>query len=337
MDAAQVARNVAEGRGYTTDFIRPFNIYLLQKHNREIQATNAVDCAPTNGAQPDLANAPVYPTVLAGLMKMWTPDWTAELRKPFWSEGGHFLRYQTEFRIAIFNQLLLLAVVALTFLITKNLFDAPAARLAAVLTLGADALWKFSVSGQSTLLLLVIFLGLVWCLMKTEELGRAEQPQARKLFILAITAGLLAGTGMLTRYAFGWAIVPAVIFLALFGGGRRAGLAVAAFLAFGLAVTPWIIRNLSVSGTFFGTAGYAVAEGTSMFPGARLMQSLSPDLADFHYYWFRLGARKFLENSRSILQDDLLRIGGNWVAMLFFAGLLLGLRNTAARRMRYSR
>ncbi|MEI9865904.1 MAG: hypothetical protein WDN00_15410 [Limisphaerales bacterium] len=34
-----------------------------------------------------------------------------------------------------------------------------------------------------------------------------------------------------------------------------------------LVLTPWIIRNEVVSGTAFGTAGYAVAEGTSVFPG----------------------------------------------------------------------
>ncbi len=338
MDAAQVARNVADGKGYTTDFIRPFSVYLVQKHNHElhageIQTTNAVDFAQLNGAHPDLANAPVYPTVLAGLIKFWQPKWVVEMRKPFWSEGGRFLRYQAEFRIAIFNQLLLLVVVALTFFITKKLFDVQAAWLTTLLTLGADLLWKFSVSGQSTLLLLVIFLSLVWCLIKIEELGRTENPSVRKLFIFAVTAGLVVGAGMLTRYAFGWTIVPVIIFLTLFGGVRRPGLAVAAFLAFALAVTPWLIRNLAASGTLFGTAGYAVVEGTFAFPGSRLMQSVNPDLTSA--YWVRPYLSKFMGNIRPILQNDLLRVGGNWVAVLFFAGLLLGLRNVAARRLRY--
>ena len=338
MDAAQVARNVAEGRGYTTDFIRPFSVYLVQKHNHELhagelQTTNAVDFAQLNGAHPDLANAPVYPTVLAALIKFWQPHWPVEMQKPFWSEDGRFLRYQAEWRIAIFNQVLLLAAVALTFLITKKLFDIQAAWLTALLTLGADLLWRFSVSGQSTLLLLVIFLSLIWCLIKIEELGRAEDPPVSKLFILAVTAGLVVGAGMLTRYAFGWAIIPVVIFFTLFGGVRRPGLAIAAFLAFALAVTPWLIRNLAVSGTLFGTAGYAVVEGTFAFPGSRLMQSVNPDLTSA--YWVRPYLSKFMGNIRPILQNDLLRVGGSWVAVLFFAGLLLGLRNVAARRLRY--
>ncbi len=339
MDAAQVARNLASGKGYTTDFIRPFSVFLIQKHNHdmhlgEIQMSNTVDFAELDGGHPDLANPPVYPTLLAGLIKLWPPEWKAQTREPFWSEGGRFQRYQPEFHIAIFNQLLLVVVVALTYLLTQKLFGIPEAWLAALMTLGADLLWKFSVSGQSTLLLLVIFLGLAWCLTKIEEIGRGHQPAVRKLFLLAIGAGALTGAGMLTRYSFGWIIVPVVIFLTLFGGVRRPGLAVTAFLTFALLVTPWIIRNLAVSGTLFGTAGYAVVEGTlPAFPGSRLMQSLNPDMTAM--YWLRPYLSKFLVNARYILQGDLLRIGGSWVAVLFFGGLLLGLRNIAAQRMRY--
>jgi Dolichyl-phosphate-mannose-protein mannosyltransferase len=338
MDAAQVARNLAEGKGYSTDFIRPFSVYLVQKHNREIrsgegQITNAVDFACVNSPHPDLANPPVYPTVLAGLIKLFNPDWRTELRDPFWSAGGRFLRYKPEFGMAILNQALLLLVVLLTFQLAKRILDAPTAWLAAILTLGAEVLWRFSVSGLSTLLLLVIFLGLVWCLVKMEELGRTAAAPTQNFFTLAIMAGVLIGVGMLTRYAFGWIIVPTVVFIALFGGARRHGLAVAAFLTAALVVAPWMIRNLSVSGTFLGTAGYAVVEGTFAFPGSRLMQSINPDMTSA--YWVRPYLHKFFENFRFILQGDLLRLGGGWIAILFFAGLLLELRQTAARRLRY--
>jgi|SRR5665213_3217806 len=340
MDAAQVARNLSEGRGFTTDFIRPFSIYLVQNHNRAAQpsgqpSTNATDYAQLNGSHPDLANAPVYPAALAGLMKIWTPQWKVNLRRPFWSQGGNFRRYEPEFRVAIFNQMLLLAVVVLTFLVARKLFDATAAWLAALLTLGSGLLWKFSVSGLSTMLLLVIFLGLIWCLVKAEELGRMEQPNVRRLFFLAVAAGLLTGLGMLTRYSFGWLILPVILFLAIFGGSRRTGVAVVAFLVFAVAVTPWIARNLAVSGTPFGTAGYAMLEGTTAFPDSQLMQSLNPDLADAFHYWIRLCLKKLLTNSQYIIQGDLLRLGGSWTGVLFFAGLLLGLRNLAARRLRY--
>lgn len=338
MDAAQVARNLSEGNGFTTEFIRPFSLYLVQKHNRtlhpnEVSSTNAVDFARMHGRHPDLANAPVYPLLLAGLMMVHAPDWGVETQKPFWSEGGRFMRYRPEFLVVIFNQILLLMVVCLTFVVARKILDMPAAWLAALLVLGSDLLWKFSVSGLPTLLLMVILLGLVWCLAIVEGLVSAENPNPRRLFLLAMSAGLLTGLGMLTRYSFGWVIVPVVTYFAIFGGPRRMGLAVTAFLVFAAVESPWIARNLAVSGTLWGTAGYAVVEGTFVFPGSRLMQSLNPDITSA--YWVMPYTTKFQENLRSIMQNDLLRLGGGWSGILFLAGLLLGLRNVVARRMRY--
>lgn len=346
MDAGQIARNLNEGHGFSTQFIRPFSLFLVQRHAHamhpgDLYGTNITDAARIYTAHPDLANAPLYPVALAGLMKVWKPQWTAEMHKPFWSEGGSFQRYQPEFCIAIFNQLLLLAVVVMTFFLTKSLFDPLAAWLAAGLTLGSDLLWKFSVSGQSTLLLMLILLGLVWCLVKIEVNGRAERPVGipavgpdfSRRFLFALLAGLLVGLGMLTRYSFGWLIVPVIIFITVFGGGRRVGLAVAAVLVFGVVVTPWIIRNLAISGTFFGTAGYAAAECTFGFSGSRLMQSLNPDLTSA--LWLVPYEHKLLDNLGYILSGDIFHLGGGWLGILFFAGLLLGLRNTAARRLRY--
>jgi hypothetical protein len=338
MDAAQVARNVSEGRGFTTELIRPFSIFLVQKHNRAIhvEGTNSFDYAQVNSPHPDLANAPLYPALLGGFMKVWTPQWKVETRKPFWSEGGSFRRYMAEFRIAILNQSLLFLIVLLTFFLARKLFDVQVAWLAAALTLGSDTLWKFSVSGLSTMLLLVIFLALAWCLVKLDEAGRTPLPKFSRLFTLALFAGLLVGLGMLTRYSFGWLIVPVIIFCYWFGGERRAGLAVTAGLAFVLLVTPWVLRNLAVSGTMFGTAGYAVAEGTAVFPGTRLMQALKPDLnSPIWNSGLQYLGKKFLDNLNFIVPTEMLRLGGGWVGVLFLAGLLLSLRNPSGRRLRF--
>ena len=338
MDAAQVGRNLAEGKGFSTLYVRPFSIYLLREHNQAKMAgaatgTNVVDLAQLEQPHPDLANAPVYPTLLAGMWKIMQPDWKVKVRQNFWTESGSYRRYPPEFCLALCNQFLLLVVVWLTYSLARKLFDPQAALLAALLTLCSDVLLKFSVSGLSTMLLLVVFLGVVLCLVKFEEAARDVAPNVRRLFGLALTAGLLLGVGMLTRYSFGWLILPVVVYLVLFGGPRRSGLAVTAGMAFVVVVTPWIIRNLAVSGTLFGTAGYAVAENTAVFPGSRLMQSLNPNLNLVS--WVSVCLRKFIFNSRLIFQGGLVSVAGVWVGVLFFAGLLLGLRNVAARRLRY--
>ena len=35
MDAAQLGRNISEGRGFTTQFVRPFSIHLVKKHRAD--------------------------------------------------------------------------------------------------------------------------------------------------------------------------------------------------------------------------------------------------------------------------------------------------------------
>ena len=64
MESAQLARNLSEGKGYTTDSIRPLALYLLESAAEPGQSSKVLaQCVP------DLSNAPVYPFLLAGLMK----------------------------------------------------------------------------------------------------------------------------------------------------------------------------------------------------------------------------------------------------------------------------
>jgi len=338
MDSAQLARNLAEGRGYSTSFVRPLSLYLLQTNNflkfasRPGNTNTDFACIKTM-PHPDLANPPVYPMALAGLMKVLPFRYPVELKKPFWSTNSRFWRHQPDFLIAVFNELLLLAAVALTFFIARKLFDASVAWLSALLLIGCELLWQFSVSGLSTLLLLVIFLGLTWTLLRIEEAARNLLTRPRRLLGLALAAGVLTGVGALTRYAFGWTIIPVAAFLLLFSGRQRVWHLLAALGGFALVLTPWVVRNYAVSGTPFGTAGFAIVEGTGLFPGFQLQRSVHPDLT--HALWFRPYLSKLTGNTHEILIDDLPRLGGSWAAVLFWAGLLLGFRGLAVRRMRY--
>ena len=338
MDSAQLARNIAEGKGYTTLFIRPFSLYLVQSHNEAKQAaapaTTNLDFAQIKfNPHPDLANPPVYPVVLAGLMTVRSFRYPVELMKPFWSDNSHFWRYQPDFQIAVFNEVLLLVVVVLTFFLARKLFDVNVAWLAALLTIGCELLWQFSVSGLSTLLLMVIFLGLTWCVLRIEEMVREPQPRRNWLLGLALASGVLTGVGALTRYAFGWTIIPVALFLFFFSGQRRVLHTLAALGAFVVVLIPWVIRNYAVSGTPFGTAGFAIVEGTGLFPRFQLERSVHPDLT--HALWLKLYVTKLLGNAHDILVNELPRLGGSWASILFLAGLLLGFRGMAVRRMRY--
>lgn len=347
MDTAQLARNIAQGRGYTTLFIRPFSAYLIKKRNlqkhRMPAPGKAGDPAMLKGDHPDIANAPVYPVVLAGLMKVLPFRYGVDTTNPFWSvpkarfseqdkTSRQFWRYEPDFLISFFNQLLFFGVVAAVFVLARWLFDGAVAWLSVALLLGNELLWRFCVSGLSTMLLLLIFMGLAWCLVLLEREAREPKWGRTGLVVLAGMAGALAGIGGLTRYAFGWVIIPVVVFLILFAGPRRALAALLALGVFGAVMVPWLVRNYSVSGTPFGTAGYAILESTGLFPGNRLERSLDPDISRFYplVFWAKL-----LVNLRQIIQTDLPKLGGSWATAFFLVGLLVSFRNPSLRRLRY--
>src|SRR5262249_48888243 len=203
-----------------------------------------------------------------------------------------FRRYQPDFLISVFNQFFLVAITVMSFFLAGRLFDLRTAIVSSSLLLGTELLWRFAISGLATLVLLLIFMCLVWCLVHLEERvyepgasagttdlasggsslrteagakagGIEPPPRIVAALALAALAGALVGLGALTRYPFGWLILPVVAFVsALSGRGYRLAFGLATFLPFLVIFAPWLIRNYQLSGTPFGTASYAVLEGT---------------------------------------------------------------------------
>jgi hypothetical protein len=329
MDAAQVARNLAQGKGYTTLFIRPFSIYLVKKRNEKklsvLPPERAKDLAQLKGMHPDLANPPVYPVVLAGAMKVLPFRYAINLNQPF-------VQHQPDFLITLFNQVLFLAIVVLTFLLARHLFDASVAWLSGGLLLGSELFWRFSVSGLSTMLLILVFMGLVWCLVFFEHEAREPKWGTAGVIVLAGLVGVLVGVGALTRYAFGWLILPVVAFLILSCNRQRVLVVLISLVTFSAVLAPWVARNYSLSGMPFGTAGFSVMESTVIFPEYRLERSLEPDFSHLYLmpFWIKL-----MTNARQIVQSELPKLGGSWITAFFLVGLMVGFLNPAVRRLRY--
>jgi hypothetical protein len=352
MDAAQLARNFFQGKGYTTLFIRPLSLNLVSRCNERkrgpAEPGRPADYGCIRDApHPDIANAPLYPAILAGLMKagswlehvpllkvcsfQFVPDSTG----PFWSERGVSVRYQPDFLITLFNQFLFLLVIVSVFLLARRLFEVRVAWLSALLVLGTDLLWRFSTSGLSTMLLLLIFMGLAWCIVLLEEETREPKWHPVGVFVLAGAAGLLVGLGGLTRYSFGLLMLPVVVFIMLTTGRQRWILGTASLLAFAAILAPWLFRNYSICGKPFGTASYAVLEATFLFPQNTLPRSIEPDLKLAIMATLKVAWSKMLLISRPMLQTELPKLGGSWVSGFFMVGLLMGFKNPAVRRLRY--
>ena len=202
MDAAQLARNICEGKGFTTDFIRPLSVYLIERKTRDAQAPGKSTGPPSTNQpppaaidvqqklpHPDLANPPVYPILLAGALKLMpfaAPDLVAQQKR-----HEDFKIYKPDLWIALFNQLLFLLAVCMVFSLARKLFDEPVAWVSAAVFLGTDLFWRFSISGLSTILLIVIFLALISVLARMESTARESAANRGWLIMWAVIAGLL--------------------------------------------------------------------------------------------------------------------------------------------------
>ncbi|MDB6121608.1 MAG: hypothetical protein JWQ71_601 [Pedosphaera sp.] len=336
MDNAQLARNIAEHKGYKTSFIRPFSIFMLERTATEkfglAPIGDQTDRGHVRGLHPDISNPPVYPIMLAGLMKALPFKYPIGAPKSIWNRGGAFWMYQPDFLISVFNQVLLMIAVVIVFFLARSLFDNSVAWASAGIFLATDVFWRFSISGLSTMLIVLIFLVLAWCLVVLERRAREGKASQPILIVLTAVIGVLIGLGALTRYSFGWLILPVLFFLILFLGQHRVILCLTLLATFAVVMAPWMLRNYHLTHTPFGTAQYAIFETTSPFTEHRLQRSLNPDLSQIHYdqVWY-----KFVNNSRAILMEDLPRLGGNWLNAFFVVGLLIGFKNQSLSRLRY--
>jgi 4-amino-4-deoxy-L-arabinose transferase-like glycosyltransferase len=320
MESAQLARNISDGKGYTTDSIRPLALYLLGRAADTGQSSKVL-------AQrvPDLSIPPVYPLVLAGLMKV----------APFHFAASQTWTYQPERWITAFNQALFFSATVLLFFLARRLFDTRVAWLSSILFAGTNLFWKFSVSGLSTLWVILIFLAIVWLLVEIDARSRsAEGVEAKSAVGPALLAGALLGLGGLSLYAFGWMVLPVILFVLLSAPRSKGKLCIAVLAAFMVVMSPWVARNFRLSGTPFGTATYSALQDTPPFPDDTLERSTNPQAGFKRISPFDL-MNKLVDNMSAISRDQLPNLGGNWILAFFVAGLLLPFRNPILRRLRF--
>ncbi len=336
MDAAQLARNIAEGRGYTTQFIRPLSLDILRQQG-------AVSDVELSSKFPDITNPPVYPMLLAALMKVLPFEFEIDLQK-----ADEFERYQPEFLIWLLNQALFFVALIQVFRLGEKLFDQPVAWCAALVFLGTELYWKFSTSGLPTMLLLVLFLALARTLVRLEERGNDGVPRGGGWFAgMALWAGALAGLGGLTRYGFAWVILPVLVYLGWFMGRHRGRTVAMTLIGFLLVMSPWLVRNAQLSGNLFGTAGLALYSQTDAFPGDTLERTLFYEPSDApvngqdeikvkvadHVGLWEI-ANKLKRNLRHLLVHELPQFSGSWFAVVCLVGLVVPFRNRSLRRLR---
>jgi hypothetical protein len=326
MDSGQVARQIAAGRGFTTKFIRPLSLKMILSQHGE-QIVNDPKTNPLKNPHPDLANAPVFPLIEAALFKTLPFDFT--VRADFW-------RFQPEVLLAIFNQVLFALLLWSVYLLARRLFDEGVARVSVIVTALAEVFWRFSISGLPTIFLTLITVWIFLCLAAMERRAREQTATDRWFYSMTFLVAALLAIGALTRYSYGWLIIPILTFAVVLFGTRRGASAAIILIVFTLALTPWCYRNYTICGRPFGIAQFAAVQGTPLFPGNRLERSMPQNLGlDLNKVTPDQYGRKLLTGLGEIVRTEIPKLGGSWATALFLVGLLAPFRNPGLSRLRW--
>ncbi len=328
MDQAQVAREISRGHGWSTLFIRPLAVWQIEKNlgTQALPKTNF----------PDTYNAPLPPLANALALKMSGDK--MELKQ------GEFIA-SVERYIVAFSMLFFLASVAVQYLLLSRLFDARLAFWAATLTLLSNLCWQFTLTGLPQMLMLLLFNGGLYALTRTVEANLGfDQPATATteegMVLVRPTMGAVLGWSALTGLCFALLTlshgVAAWFFVGLlaFAGVhfRRRPAAVLVMLAvFALVVTPWIVRNVQVSGHPFGVAGYTLYDTIGGGTTERMRSTDGPKTDDVLPTYFRTKIQDGITAQLGRLSSTL---GDNLLALAFFVCLLHSFRRPGVNALR---
>jgi len=301
MEYAQLARNLATDRGYVTQCVRPIDLRRLERSG---------GAAPPASEYPDMRNAPAWPAMLATGFKLLRPSFEPP------SRSGIF---EPERKVIVpLGIMLSLATGLLVLLLGSALFDYRTGVVAMSMVFLNGALLKASISGScipaTTLLVTAAFCAAVFGI----RLGKQGRPWPLWMSCV-ILCGLLCAAAFLTAYS-AIVILPVLMLCFRFGFDEKRWLVIpVCLLVFALSITPWLLRNHTVTGGILGMAPYAAIQESLLFPEDSFDRSLNP--ATHNVRMANAMKAKFKTNARQILEEGFGLTGAGIMAAFFIVSL----------------
>lgn len=263
MDYAQLARNLSQRGRFVTQCIRPASMWYLIE--------NSPSHNPMINQHPDIVHAPLWPATLATVFKL--------TRVSFPTERAPGIYPPEQWIIIPLCHLFTLLTGLLVFLLGTKMFDGRTGLLAVTMYFLSDTVWGESISGLATPLATFLATGAFFLAFVAAT--NHEEEKSRLAWIGPLAGSLvLCVLAFLTRYAAA-VLAPALALFVGFAFRRRRGWAWAiGFLAlFLVGISPWLARNVAVSGGPLGLAPYTALNDSRMFEGNNFERTLAPTLS----------------------------------------------------------
>lgn len=290
MDQAQIGRQIASGRGYSTLYARPLALYTMLARRGAVQL-------PLR----DASEAPLGPYINAAIFKIGGISYAIPRQE---------VLSPADFAIAVGGVVFLAAALGLAYLLGRRLFGHATALLGTGALLVSELLWRFSISGLPQTAMLFFFTGA--CLAAVYALDAAT---AKKRVALVAAASFLLGVTALGHGIAIW-LFPGFWLFALVAIRPRWAVAAIAPAFFLLPLAPWAINNWRAVRNPFGLPIYELYRAAGAEPIAVL--------ADFEplrrFHWSAV-----LHNTAQQALDQAANLasyfGGNVIAAAFFLAL----------------
>ena len=243
IEQALIGKNLAEGKGFTSQVIYPQAITTLKSHRSSfINKKQGI---------PDLYHPPIYPLVIAGGLKLIPP----KIRQQIWETPTSgpltvFSAFNGDNYLLIINIVFFWVTCFLTYYLAKRIFSKKAGLISILSLLLSVGIWDrvLLVSGVPILMSLLLLMFVLWCFLEEARVEDSQTLKGKAYPWIGLGIGLIVGLLFLTEYTAGLVGIIFIGYCLAFIRGRALSLILApTLLAFLLSISWWCLRNIELT------------------------------------------------------------------------------------------
>lgn len=235
IDVAQVAKNVSQGKGFTTRVIRPFNIGLITDSRRYTAEVNS---------------APVFPYVVAVLFHKKGPSDQA---------------------IVWVSLLFLILIIISTFVLGWLVFDIRVGLLATAVVAVSGPVIDAGASGTEWTMAAFVFLLLLFSVLFHQRTSSKHKHFASVGFV--VLSAFFKALLFMINHILLFLVIPLALHYAFAGLGKRWH-AVVFIAGVAALIAPWAYRNATLTGgSILGASAWDIFADSKMYPGDVLFRT----------------------------------------------------------------